>query len=471
MKKIIVSFLLLSAMIVVAQNDTSQLQSLELSDSTAFGTPDGKSVSKEIGGAGGTIISEDGRIELIFPLGALTANRTISIQPTTNLSPNGTGKAYQLEPSGIQFKKPVQIIFRYTDEEAEECPPDLMGLAMQDHTGKWGFIEYEEWDSTGKILSGFIQHFSGLSNVNKLQLRLTEEEIIVNGKVSVDIVDISRKWGSAMAGLSLEGQYAYGKIDINAPVLWYVNGIQNGNSSMGSVTPYADPTWKGNAKHIFAIFTAPENLPKKNPATITADVFVFSGKTKVFLRARSLKCKINIYDEYEIKITAVWDNTNIRPKLGTTKWVDSSGFDLKLGAKSEISNIKNSLFQLEEEHFTPTCQFTFSNSNSCIGLIHISGMKGVGISYGSGSVYAAATIDFEQRQKIVMPIINITSCKGRGVPPQPQSTMLNALFAFPNRLKFELKDVEQKIEINDHPLSQLGKIEIIVRRKAPSAGN
>lgn len=142
------------------QADTSGIKFIEVSDSTGFGTPDGKLVSKEIGGAGGTIVSEDGKVELNFPADALATNTVISIQPATNLAPNGTGKSYQFEPSGIQFKKPVQIIFHYTDEEAETCPPDLMGLAMQDRTGKWSFFDYDDWDSASRTLKGFIHHFS-----------------------------------------------------------------------------------------------------------------------------------------------------------------------------------------------------------------------------------------------------------------------------------------------------------------------
>jgi hypothetical protein len=102
--------------------DTSQIKFIEPSDSTGFGTPDGTLVSKQIGPAGGKIVSDDGRIELIFPPGAVTESTSISIQPTTNPAPNGAGKAYQFEPSGIQFKKPVQIIFHYSDDEAETCP-------------------------------------------------------------------------------------------------------------------------------------------------------------------------------------------------------------------------------------------------------------------------------------------------------------------------------------------------------------
>ena len=70
----------------------------KLSDSTGFGTPEGKLISKEIGVDGGQIVSEDGRVELIFPAGALAKNTIISIQPRTNPAPNGVGRSYWFEP-------------------------------------------------------------------------------------------------------------------------------------------------------------------------------------------------------------------------------------------------------------------------------------------------------------------------------------------------------------------------------------
>src|SRR4029079_19130265 len=108
-----------------AQKDSSAMTLFAPPVTTAIGAPDGKPASKEIGPSGGNIVSEDGRIELIFPANALTATKTISIQPTINLFDSADGKAYQFEPSGLNFKKPVQIIFHYTDEEDETCSADL----------------------------------------------------------------------------------------------------------------------------------------------------------------------------------------------------------------------------------------------------------------------------------------------------------------------------------------------------------
>ncbi len=92
MNKLIFSCLLLFSFGVNGQTDTSAIKFIEPPDSTGFGISDGKLVSKLIGPAGGSMAADDGRVELIFPAGALTANTNISIQPITNKL-NGSGKA------------------------------------------------------------------------------------------------------------------------------------------------------------------------------------------------------------------------------------------------------------------------------------------------------------------------------------------------------------------------------------------
>ena len=152
MKKIIAITFLLISVVSFAQNDVLN-DTIVKPVITELGKPDGAKVEMKIGKEGGSLKSSDGKVELIFPAGALKENTSIIIQPVTNLAPNGSGKAYWFEPSGIQFKKPVQIIFNYTDEEAEICPPDLMGLAIQNKQGQWSFINYDTWDSTAKSLN------------------------------------------------------------------------------------------------------------------------------------------------------------------------------------------------------------------------------------------------------------------------------------------------------------------------------
>jgi hypothetical protein len=276
--------------------DTSRIKFIEPPDSTGFGTPDGKLANKQIGATGGTIISDDGRVTLIFPAGALTENTTISIQPITNLAPNGAGKAYDFEPSGIQFKKPVQIIFNYTDDEAETCPPELMGLAMQDRAGKWSFINYEDWDSTAKTLKGIIHHFTVYSNVNNLQLYPDRVLLPAGKSTAIFVLDLAWRYtepppyGPDFLPALFNGE----------PLFWYVNGIKNGTSSVGHIQSFDVPLF-GKIYEVLARYYAPQYLLPK-PVTIRLDVYVYSRKFKGYRRKRQLTCKIEIYDSYEIEV-------------------------------------------------------------------------------------------------------------------------------------------------------------------------
>ena len=111
MRSILITAVLFFSLSSNAQNDTSQIKFADLPDSTGIGTPNGNLISRVIGPDGGNIVSDDGKVELIFPPDALEKNTSISIQPATNPAPNGTGKSYQFEPSGIEFKKPVKLFF------------------------------------------------------------------------------------------------------------------------------------------------------------------------------------------------------------------------------------------------------------------------------------------------------------------------------------------------------------------------
>src|SRR5690242_13074401 len=84
---------------------------------TAVGTPVGSPSTATIDGSGGSLTSPDGRLEVIIPAGALSAETSISIQPVTNEAPLGAGLSYSLTPHGQQFTKPATIRFHYTEED------------------------------------------------------------------------------------------------------------------------------------------------------------------------------------------------------------------------------------------------------------------------------------------------------------------------------------------------------------------
>ena len=435
MKKFLYLWIFLLPMVTQAQSDSIKMQT-KLSDSTGFGTPDGKLISKEIGTDGGQIVSEDGRVELIFPAGALAKNTIISIQPRTNPAPNGVGQSYWFEPSGIQFQKPVQINFRYTDEESEICPADWMSLGIQDHKGKWTFIDYESFDTVSKTLKGFIHHFSGVSNIDDVRIVPDKRIIRINEKTMIMVID--------MASISPDGthysdtSYSAASIPLNNSVLWYANGVLRGNDQTGRISG-GELVYTSDSKIIVATYTAPRimslTLLENNPMEISTEIYRKTRKGKV-LRKR-IRTFILLIDEYDVKVNAIVDNTSAGPF--TQKWTDESSFRITIGkalglSKITISDTTNNLYKLEKENYTNNhCQFVYQNSATCKGLIHVVGISGSGISGGSADAYVTATVDFI-KIPWEFPNVKIT-CRGESVPTLQPPPMP----AYPRNIKFQLK--------------------------------
>jgi hypothetical protein len=381
MKKILSAFLVLFAFCAKAQTDSSEIEMnsvnivfVKLPVSTAIGAPDGKSVSKEIGPAGGKIISDDGRVELIFPGGALSVNTAISIQPIVNLIPNGNGKAYQFEPSGIKFQKPVQVIFHYTDEEAEICPPELKFMAIQDHNGKWEYMNYADWDNTGKSLKGFISHFSAMLDGNLMDLSPNEKTLKVGESFPLSLTVVVAPGEDELSPLPST---------VKRQIKWFVKG----GASFGTISP-------GSNKYN-VIYTAPGYLRGNNPEvvlqinkTIINEVMqhtrhakggIWRGSTSVpeTKNLATFICNINLYDDY--RITIIHQGPSIL-KCGA-ELEDRSIFQARLySRKVEITDVINSEPTLTK---LPNCKnesrggrgadYTLTyDHGGCQGPVHVS---------------------------------------------------------------------------------------------------
>ncbi|MCC7402095.1 MAG: hypothetical protein IT214_11485 [Chitinophagaceae bacterium] len=315
MKKISLVLFLATGLCVYAQNnenglqsDSLEVQNVPLPDSTPIGTPLGNKVSKEIGPEGGRLISEDGKVELIIPASALNETTLISIQSVTNVIPNGN-KSYQFEPSGIQFKKPAQIIFHYSDEEAEACPPELKFMALQDDKGKWEYFNYEDWDNTTKSLKASILHFSTFVDGNEVQLN-AEEKRIKAGKT--EFFSVTKVTPPPLPVAEGEDELPYLPVIVRRDkreALWKVNEIVGGSKKYGTIRAISKQELK-------AKYTAPESLTT-DLITVKLDlndVFFEKKITKLWKKGKyisdkrktvnvaSLSCRVKLYDEYKITI-------------------------------------------------------------------------------------------------------------------------------------------------------------------------
>jgi hypothetical protein len=128
---------------------------------TEVGTPEGPNVTKNIGSAGGTPSSPDGRLTLTVPQSALTETVSFSIQPITNKSEGGLGLAYRLEPNGQTFATPVEITFKYTNGDLEGTAAEFLGAAYQDRERRWHILNSIHVDQPSGTLTVH-QPFYGL---------------------------------------------------------------------------------------------------------------------------------------------------------------------------------------------------------------------------------------------------------------------------------------------------------------------
>src|SRR5689334_22465431 len=170
-----------------AQSNNITVKQYHLDSTTAKGKPTGEKSTQEIDKDGGKVFSEDGRMELQIPEGALNKKKKISIQSVTNQVANGRGDAYELEPSGLQFQKPVTLIYHYTDEDLTGTSPEFKGMAWQDDKGKWQNIPEFTLDTAAQTITTQINHFSTYSSFDAIDLRPVRARVKVEKTVHMEI--------------------------------------------------------------------------------------------------------------------------------------------------------------------------------------------------------------------------------------------------------------------------------------------
>lgn len=146
---------------------------------TEVGTPEGDKVAKDIGPAGGTLASPDGRLTLTVPQNALTEMLPFSIQPITNKAGGGLGIAYRLEPNGKTFTTPLEISVHYDEHDLEGTVAEALFLAYQDQQGAWHAQKSARLDQTAATLTISTTHFTDFTLGSRFQLRPNKRTLYV----------------------------------------------------------------------------------------------------------------------------------------------------------------------------------------------------------------------------------------------------------------------------------------------------
>lgn len=430
MKKYCLLLLCFPSVIAVAQQDNSlSVKILRFDSTTAIGKPVGEETSQEIGKEGGTFFSGDGKIELIFPEGALSKKKKITIQPVTNHAVNGRGNAYRMEPSGLEFEKPVTIVFHYGEDEITGTLPELKGVAWQDEKGKWEALSEVILDTAAKTITSRIHHFSSYTSFDKIVLMPASDRVKV-GKTKGLWLAIADYRSPEIR----EGELPPLPPLINIPEPdWSVNGIRRGDQHNGWIT--------GDGTSV--LYNAPASVPTDNPVALSIQLkgLQFTFNKKVF-KDPMLVSHLLIYDKaYRITMNVWVDNSE--DGMCTMRIEDNGAFTLVLeGTRAMIKEIVNRNQQIS---FNPCkCLPVWTNRSLVKGPINIAGASRIDVTPANlpGNPFTRVRITL---QHISSPLPNLKSpCPATGLPPA--STMGNMLKNFlPPFIDFEANNEDEQI--------------------------
>jgi hypothetical protein len=259
---------------------------------TPAGTPTGAPITTTIGPAGGVAMSDDSRMQVVVPAGALGSDVDIGVQLVTAEAPGATGPAYRLTPEGMTFNTPVNLVFQYDSVDLLGSAPELLWIASQQADGSWLLAPGVVLDAGSSTLSVPATHFSDWTRLQGLQIRPPEgrvkpgESQALLVKNCTTIVDVSTGIQSAYAidcedapttpaapGDDELPPLPTFAVDVSS---WSVNGIRGGSPTYGHVA---------GALHS-AEFVAPTTAPtSNNPVAVSVKAHTYADKQVVQLVA------------------------------------------------------------------------------------------------------------------------------------------------------------------------------------------
>jgi len=239
------------------------------------GTPVGTPVTATIDGAGGSLVSADARLTLSIPAGALSGPTAITIQPITNTGPNGSGVAYRLGPEGTTFAVAVTLTFALSGAEALAQDNGL--IATQHADGLWYLPPGLVRDAVAHTLSITSTHFSDWAFLQTIYLKPGSQRLRAGTSADFEPKvlwdpsneeELSSPFGSEVA-VMMPMHFSPGMLGHEAARHWAVNGVDGGNTTVGTVQPASD---NGH-------YTAPGSVPATTDFTVSLTVELASRQS------------------------------------------------------------------------------------------------------------------------------------------------------------------------------------------------
>ena len=242
---------------------------------TNVGEPVGEPVTQEVGPEGGTISWADGKFRLVFPQGALRNSTTITVQPISHTLDLALGTAFDFGPNGLNFQKPVEFYYQYTDEDLLGTSPEFVHIAFQDEKNIWQSMRKVEVNRANKTLKANLTHFSKWSFFASAMIRPGQKTLNVKQSVELEIVgyeyELSLKTDPKYWGL-LSPLVPPSPIQNRLVKEWLIDGKNSG------VQPDKGVIGSINNDLTKAQYTAPPSVPFNENVTISAELNLGKGK-------------------------------------------------------------------------------------------------------------------------------------------------------------------------------------------------
>ncbi|MGN7824252.1 hypothetical protein ACTJJB_29280 [Chitinophaga sp. 22536] len=260
MKRMAVYTILLLSLYSCKKNDKDQATpepTTEHGEVREKGVAAGDAVHAQIGPAGGTLASADGRLQMEIPAGAVTKETDFTIQPITNTLPGSPGKGYRLLPEGQTFAQPVRLTFQYDDADLAATSAQMLYIAFQGSDGIWKMIPQTALDETNKTLKATTTHFSDWAIFAQYYLTGGQNELKPKGSTWLEVSS-----EDLLAPLVTGGAVEIGKkrAEDNPKNIKNWQFFNDGNLAV-------EPNQKR------ATYTAPAQIPSHNPVEISVEVY------------------------------------------------------------------------------------------------------------------------------------------------------------------------------------------------------
>ncbi len=296
---------------------------------TAFGTPVGGAVTQTFDATGGTFNEPTTGVTVKAFAGGFDSSTQVSVQPITNTLPEGIGMGVEIS-SSQPLKKPLIVRFNY---DVAEPDPNSLRLAVQTDDGSWFSLAPVKIDTVNKTVSAALpDSFPPTKTSSQVKPKATlnlkrvvkylgfymkpENATVKVGKTAefVPYARVLERINDCVPTVSSDGElstlcpkpvvkaYPFTNNKAGFGRTWWVNGIEGGDSTNGTIQP--KPT-------VGATYTAPTIVPFPNTVEV---------------RFLSTKIGENPYAYTFAKVTIVGNNYKVVGDFTSVGYPACAGF-------------------------------------------------------------------------------------------------------------------------------------------------